>query len=144
MATLYPSIEQLLPHSPPMVLLDSIIEHSASHIICEAPAPDAPDHPLRINGELSVFSGVEYAAQAMAAHAHLCAPFHETPKAGFLVTASKLEAGAERLDAHSERLTIRVNIETQSHSSSRCHFTIEAQHNFLLSGQLTATTQPLP
>ncbi|UTF59719.1 hypothetical protein [Gilvimarinus sp. DA14] len=143
MSVSYPPPEQLLPHAPPMVLLDSIIEHSDSHIICCAAAPVWAQHPLRINGELSVFSGVEYAAQALAAHARLCEPIAAPPKAGLLITASTLQAQAQRLDEFAEELTIRVDIDSRTASSSRCQFTIYAQKQLLLSGQLTAATQEL-
>jgi predicted hotdog family 3-hydroxylacyl-ACP dehydratase len=64
-------IEQNIPHHGRMCLLDEVIEWDAEHIRCRSGTHRLPDHPLRSQGRLGIACGIEYAAQAMAAHGAL-------------------------------------------------------------------------
>lgn len=141
MHTSFPPPETLLPHAPPMVLLDSITECSDEHILCQAQSHLSPDNPLRVEGELSVYAAVEYAAQAMAAHARLTGDQSSGPRKGVIAVASKLCAETLRLDDLPGVLIIRADILARNADSSLCAFTVSANEQLLLSGQLTAVTR---
>jgi predicted hotdog family 3-hydroxylacyl-ACP dehydratase len=64
-------IERNIPHHGRMCLLDEVLEWDAQHIRCRSGTHRQPDHPLRSQGRLGAACGIEYAAQAMAAHGAL-------------------------------------------------------------------------
>lgn len=138
------TIETLIPHAGPMVLVDSITHWDPQHIRCEARSHLEANNPLRQAGELSVYAGVEYAAQAMAAHARLVAekPAGETPRRGFIAVASKLKASVGTLDEIVASLIIEAQVVAQTSDSSLYEFTLYAADTPLLSGQLTAVLAP--
>lgn len=138
-ATLIPDIAELIPHQAPMMLVDSITAWDEHHIICQATSHVERDNPLRDDGRLSVFAGVEYAAQALAAHARLREP-DLPPKRGMIATASKLTPCCQWLDEHTGALTIRVELLASNLTSSMCQFHITCGATDVLSGQLTALT----
>lgn len=123
-----------------MVLVDSITHWDNENIICHSQSHLHPDNPLRDNGVLSIFAGVEYAAQAMAAHARLISPPNSNgrPRKGFLAVASKLTAMAAELDAVAATLEISTHMLAHNADSSLYMFTLRAADTLLLSGQLTA------
>jgi predicted hotdog family 3-hydroxylacyl-ACP dehydratase len=63
-------IEQLVPHSGAMCLLDAVTHWDASHIACSSAAPGA-SHPLAREGAVPAIAACEYAAQAVAVHGAL-------------------------------------------------------------------------
>ncbi|WP_049721083.1 hypothetical protein [Gilvimarinus polysaccharolyticus] len=128
----------LLPHAEPMILLDCITGWDADNIQCTATRHTQSDNPLRIEGVLSVFAGVEYAAQAMAAHARLCAPQQNAPARGFIAVASKLKALAQQLDESPGELHINARKLVQNNDSSLYEFCLSGPQGTILSGQITA------
>lgn len=133
----------LLPHAEPMVLLDCITWWDNDSIHCTAINHTQSDNPLRVDGFLSVFSAVEYAAQAMAAHARLCAPQGQAaPAKGFIAVASKLKAHTEQLDQLAGELLITAHPLVQNNSSSLYEFSVSCQQTPLLTGQITAVINP--
>lgn len=60
-----------IPHQGRMCLLDEVVEWDAQRICCRSGTQRAADHPLRSHGRLGAACGIEYAAQAMAAHGAL-------------------------------------------------------------------------
>src|SRR6185437_14001265 len=97
-------IEEHIPHSGRMCLLDEVIEWDAAHIRCRSGTHRAADHPLRSAGRLGIACGIEYAAQAMAAHGALTAgalragAAHARPAAGFLAGVRDLRLQVARFD----------------------------------------------
>lgn len=132
-----PDIASLIPHDAPMVLLDSITHWDEGYILCRALSHTRADNPLRDAGRLSIFAGVEYAAQAMAAHASLRST-GEPAQRGIIATASKLAPKCQWLDEYSEPLWVRVQLLASTANSSMCQFQITSGATELLSGQLTA------
>ena len=136
----------LLPHAHPMVLLDSIVRWNSDAIVCSSRSHLAADNPLRVGGHLSVFAGVEYAAQAMAAHSRLLADDDAPPRKGFLAVASKVTALAQSrdqnltqsLDQWPQTLTIEAWVMAQTRDSSMYQFRLSVEDKPLLEGQLTA------
>ena len=100
-----------LPHRGPMNLLDSVANWDAGSIDCVATGHREPGHPLRCAGELPVVAGIEYAAQAAAAHGALVAGEGAPPAAGYLASARSVIFHVRRLDdidgplaIHAERI----------------------------------------
>ncbi|HEY7885675.1 MAG TPA: hypothetical protein VIC08_12100 [Cellvibrionaceae bacterium] len=140
-----PPIAELIPHRAPMVLVDSITHWDDKNIICHSESHLSSDNPLRDQGVLSVFAGVEYAAQAMAAHARLISPpkADGPPRKGFLAVASKLTATVAELDTVAAPLVINAHMLAHNADSSLYEFTLHAADTLVLSGQLTAVmTEP--
>lgn len=128
-----------------MVLIDAITGWDDSKIYCSARSHLAADNPLRQEGVLSIYTGVEYAAQAMAAHARLTASSAQTtsqPRKGFLAVASKLKASVQNLDDVTAELEVTVEIIAANDDSSLYHFTLSAAKQTLLVGQLMAVMAP--
>ena len=85
-----------LPHQGAMSLLDAIVEWDDSCVRAVARNQRALDHPLRRGGELPSVCGIEYGAQAAAAHGALVS---RTPSgAGVLASVRNVVMHADRLD----------------------------------------------
>jgi predicted hotdog family 3-hydroxylacyl-ACP dehydratase len=98
-----------IPHSGSMCLLDSVDAWHADGIVCRATSHRAPDNPLRSKGRLAAVCGIEYAAQAMAAHgALLGAEDGRRPRVGVLASVRGVRAYVERLDTLDDALTIEA------------------------------------
>lgn len=135
-------IAALLPHAAPMILIDSLLESTENVLLCSANSHLKADNPLRIDGVLSVFAGVEYAAQAMAIHGRLSREATSSPPVrGFVAVASKLEAHVQQLDAIASPLHIRTERVASNHDSSLYTFTLHAGQQLLLEGQLMAVLE---
>lgn len=135
-------VAALLPHAAPMILIDSVLASTENVLLCCANSHLKADNPLRIDGVLSVFAGVEYAAQAMAIHGRLSRETHSSPPVrGFVAVASKLEAYVERLDTLTGPLHIRTERVASTHDSSLYSFQLHAEQQLLLQGQLMAVLE---
>ena len=86
-----PPVAEVLPQRGPMVLLSSVLEHSADHTVCAVEV--GADTPfLDASGTVPAWIGVEYMAQCVAAHAGLAAwSKAEAPRIGFLIGAKRLD-----------------------------------------------------
>ncbi|OZA11509.1 MAG: 3-hydroxylacyl-ACP dehydratase, partial [Hydrogenophilales bacterium 17-62-8] len=87
-----------LPHQGSMCLLDRVDSWDTQHIQCSASSHRAPDNPLRAHGRLGAACGIEYAAQAMAAHGALLAAADSAPRVGYLASVRAVELKVTRLD----------------------------------------------
>lgn len=85
-----------LPHQGPMSLLHEILEWDANTVRALARSHRAADNPLRRAGELPIACGIEYAAQAAAAHGALVTK--QVCGAGLLASARSVVFHARRLD----------------------------------------------
>jgi predicted hotdog family 3-hydroxylacyl-ACP dehydratase len=85
-----------LPHQGAMSLLDEIVAWNATAIRAVARNASDPAHPLRRAGELPITCGIEYGAQAAAAHGALAS---KNPSgAGLLASVRSVVFHARRLD----------------------------------------------
>jgi predicted hotdog family 3-hydroxylacyl-ACP dehydratase len=89
-------IERNIPHHGRMCLLDEVMEWDAHHIRCRSGTHRLPDHPLRSQGRLGVACGIEYAAQAMAAHGALAGGALAHNSGGALTGPGANRAGRQR------------------------------------------------
>jgi predicted hotdog family 3-hydroxylacyl-ACP dehydratase len=87
-----------LPHQGSMCLLDVVTDWDAQHIRCTASSHRDADNPLRAHDRLGAACGIEYAAQAMAAHGALLAAADSAPRAGYLASVRSVELHVSRLD----------------------------------------------
>lgn len=92
-----------LPHQGAMNLLDAIEGWDEATIRASARRHRAPDHPLRRAGMLPASAGIEYGAQAAAAHGALIAK--AASRGGVLASLRGVAFHAARLD-HAEVLEV--------------------------------------
>ena len=93
-----PAIARLIPHAGSMCLLAEISSWDARSIRCIARSHRDPANPLAAGGRLGAACGVEYAAQAMAAHGGLGGALKQRPMAGYLVSIRGLSLHRAYLD----------------------------------------------
>jgi predicted hotdog family 3-hydroxylacyl-ACP dehydratase len=85
-----------LPHQGAMNLLDEVVAWDAATLHARARNHRAATHPLRRAGELPIVAGIEYGAQAAAAHGALAA---QAPSgAGMIAAVRSVVFHARRLD----------------------------------------------
>ena len=136
----YPDIASLLPHAEPMILLDAVTGWDSQQLRATAQSHLAVLNPLRQEGILSVYAGVEYAAQAQLLHARLTAPAQDNAAShkGFVAVASKLEAQVRELDTVAAPLQIELTQLAANDQSSLYRFSLVAAGQVLLQGELLA------
>jgi predicted hotdog family 3-hydroxylacyl-ACP dehydratase len=131
-------IEDLIPQSGAMVLLDEVIAHDERHMRCLATSHRAPDHPLAHGGTLPVWAGVEYAAQAMAAHFTLQSRLAGRPTLGLLGALRDVRAAVARLDDVAGPLFVAVERLSRDAAGSIYAFAVSAEgERELLRGRAT-------
>jgi len=127
-------IRDLVPHRGTMCLLDAVLEWSAEAITCSATSHRDPANPLRGGEGLAAITGVEYAAQAAAAHGSLTGNFAGR---GYLATLRGVVCSTERLDAEREDLTVRTTQVAAQGGRVLYDFRIDAGGRELLKGRLS-------
>lgn len=98
----WPATVDVLPHRPPMVLVDRIVSHDATQTVCALDITSFT--PFLCDGVVPAWVGVEYMAQCVAAHAGLLAHARgETVRPGLLI-------GARSVDFHVDGFTVGQTI----------------------------------
>lgn len=83
-------ISELVPHSPPMVLIDRMVSHRDDFIHCQVTINSFS--PFCENGSVPSYIAIEYMAQALAAWNGLMSKRQgDSPKIGFLLGVRRLE-----------------------------------------------------
>ncbi|OGU19623.1 MAG: 3-hydroxylacyl-ACP dehydratase [Hydrogenophilales bacterium RIFOXYD1_FULL_62_11] len=124
-----------LPHQGSMCLLDRVDSWDAQHIQCSASSHRAPDNPLRARGRLGAACGIEYAAQAMAAHGALLAAADSAPRAGYLASVRGVELRVVRLDDIATDLRIEAERVSGDDNTILYGFSVFAEQELLLNGR---------
>ncbi|OYY62477.1 MAG: 3-hydroxylacyl-ACP dehydratase [Hydrogenophilales bacterium 28-61-11] len=124
-----------LPHQGSMCLLDRVESWDAQHIRCRASSHRAPDNPLRAHGRLGAACGIEYAAQAMAAHGALLAAADSAPRVGYLASVRAVELNVTRLDDIAADLRIEAERVSGDDNTILYAFSVLAEQSLLLSGR---------
>ncbi len=137
-------IARLLPHSGNMVLLDSVLEYDAHSIHCLARSHHDVDNPLRMDGRLPAWCGIEYAAQAMAIHQGLCAGNATPPLRGFLAVARDVVLTRIDLNGLPGELHIHADKIIAESGRSLYRFHLSGQGQALLSGRVAVVLQGSP
>jgi len=118
-----------------MCLLDRVDSWDAQDIRCSASSHRAPDNPLRAHGRLGAACGIEYAAQAMAAHGALLAAADSAPRAGYLASVRAVELKVARLDDIAADLRVEAACESGDDNTILYGFSVYAGQDLLLSGR---------
>lgn len=125
-----------LPHQGSMCLLDHIDTWDAHRIRCTAVSHSAQGNPLRAHGRLGAVCGIEYAAQAMAAHGALLAEANTAPRAGYLASVRGVELHVARLDDIDAHLSVEAERLSGDDNTILYGFSISAGERLLLSGRV--------
>jgi len=128
---------QHIPHQGDMCLLDAVLEFDAQRIRCRATSHHAPTNPLRAHGRLGAVIGIEYAAQAMAAHGALLAATTPgaQPRAGYLTSARAVECMVTRLDDITEPLLVEAERLSGDENNILYTFALHAADRTILRGR---------
>ena len=128
-------IAGLIPHAGAMCLLDGVLQWDENRIRCVSRSHLAPDNPMRDGGRLAAVCGVEYAAQAMAAHGGLTRRTAGRPRAGYLASLRDVVCHRDRLDDLAGDLV--VDAEQVAHDGERVlyRFTLSVGDVEVLSGR---------
>ncbi len=134
------TIRTLIPHSDDMCLLNQVVSVSEANIECLSVSQTDENNPLRFDGKLSVSTGIEYAAQAMALHGRLgllndaASDLDDKPKRGYIVVLSKVNYMVDYLHVYP---MMRIFCEQlMAHAQgSQYQFTISNGTDCLLEGQ---------
>ena len=124
-----------------MRLIDRVVAHDDISIVCESDSHRADDHPLAIDGVLSIACGLEYGAQAMAIHGALVGgvpdsgPSESAARHGYLVAAFDLTWSVERLDRCASPLTIEAVREFGSDNQVAYRFELSAAGESIMRGR---------
>jgi predicted hotdog family 3-hydroxylacyl-ACP dehydratase len=139
-------IAALLPHGGDMCLLDCVQAWDAVRIVCQATSHRSANNPLRRDGRLGVLAGVEYAAQAMALHAALCASgdAYGAGRAtrGYLASLRGVSFHQERLDLIGDALIVEADCQHREAGRAVYGFTIRAAGQCLLEGRAIVVIEP--
>ena len=141
--TSYPPIVELVPHRPPMLLLDRVLSYDGERVVCETVL--GPDSPFAEQGEVPAVVGIEYMAQTIAAGAGLSArdKGDQAGRTGFLLGCRNLSIAVDSFQI-GDRLTIEARRtwgENQIGSFAR---KVQRGSEVLVEGALTVYQGPLP
>ena len=128
-------IASLIPHQGAMCLLDRIVAWDAVSIRCLASSHRDPDNPLRVSGALPAACGIEYAAQAMAAHGALVGATGGAPHGGYLASLRDVALAVRRLDDLVDDLEITAERQAGTGSQVAYRFGVTAGGRELLGGR---------
>ncbi|MCW8929331.1 MAG: 3-hydroxylacyl-ACP dehydratase [Gammaproteobacteria bacterium] len=133
------NIEERLPHSGKMSLLDKVIQSDNISLTALANSHLNADNPLRLNGTISTINGIEYAAQAMAIHGSLLS---DISQAGYIVSVRNIEIKKPFLpDIKSiekqEPLLIYVKQLMSNENGFTYQFDISCEQESFISGKIT-------
>jgi predicted hotdog family 3-hydroxylacyl-ACP dehydratase len=119
-----------------MCLLDEVLLYDERNIACRATSHRSAANPLRANGRLPALAGIEYAAQALAAHCALveAAPAHAAD--GVLAGVRALALHVDRLDGVEHALEVRAERLIADGPRLLYRFAIEAGGRELLNGRV--------
>lgn len=109
--TSFPTIDQLLPHDDPMILVDRVINILSETVHCQV---DIGDHHLFFNADaqsMPAYVGIEFMAQSVAAWSGFHAKQKgEAPPVGFLLGSRRYQVECDTfkqgqtLDIHAEKI----------------------------------------
>jgi predicted hotdog family 3-hydroxylacyl-ACP dehydratase len=130
-------LQSHLPHRGAMNLLDAIVAWDPTFVHARSTSHRSAGNPLRRAGELPIACGIEYAAQAVAAHGALLSGGVQPAAAGFLAGVRSVQFHAHRLDDIEAPLEIRAEQLGGGASGVLYAFSVGAADMLLLEGRLT-------
>ena len=130
------AIQKLIPQKDAMCLLDSVEFWDDQRIICTSAQHGSVVNPLRTRAGLSTLHGIEFAAQAMAAHGGLTAAGREPPHVGLLLSVRDCVFHCRRLDDIAAPLTIEAEQMGNNDNTRLYRFKVSAQDVLLVEGRV--------
>ena len=124
-----------LPHGGTMNLLDAVLDWDATSLRARVRGHGDPAHPLRRAGVLPITAGIEYGAQAAAAHGALLDSKPSGP--GMLVAVRSVDFHADRLDDVAADLDVAVVHLGGGDAGVLYGFSVSAAGRVLAEGRLT-------
>jgi predicted hotdog family 3-hydroxylacyl-ACP dehydratase len=128
-------LEANLPHQGRMSLLDEIVAFDEASLRAVARTHRDAHHPLRVAGELPAVCGIEYGAQAAAAHGAACS--QKPSGAGFLAGVRAVKLHARRLDDVAGDLTIEARQLAGGDAGVLYAFSVSGDGRLLVEGRVT-------
>lgn len=141
--TSYPPIVELVPHRPPMLLLDRVLSYDGERVVCETVL--GPDSPFAEQGEVPAVVGIEYMAQTIAAGAGLSArdKGDQAGRTGFLLGCRNLSIAVDSFQI-GDRLTIEARRTWGENQIGSFACKVQRGSEVLVEGALTVYQGPLP
>jgi predicted hotdog family 3-hydroxylacyl-ACP dehydratase len=120
-----------------MCLLDEVTHYDERAIACRATSHQSAGNPLRHEGRLPALAGIEYAAQALAAHCALVGAGTDLrADHGVLAGVRAVALRVDRLDDVDEALEVRAERLIVDGTRLLYGFAIEAGGRALLNGRV--------
>ena len=129
------AIQALIPQKDAMCLLDSVEYWDGQRIICTSTQHRSAGNPLRTRAGLSSLQGIEFAAQAMAAHGGLTAAGREPSHVGLLLSVRDCVFHCRRLDDIAAPLTIEAEQMGNNGEARLYRYKVSAQDVLLVEGR---------
>ena len=141
--TEYPPIVDLVPHRPPMLLLDRVLSYDGERVVCETVLEAGS--PFVEQGHVPAVVAIEYMAQAIAAGAGLSARDRgeETTRMGFLLGCRDLAIAVDSFQV-GDRLTVEARRTWGEKELGRFACKVRRGDEVLVEGALTVYQGPLP
>lgn len=138
-----PAIRNLLPHSADMCLIQTLLEWTPEHAVCETRTHLLRPHPLADGDRLGSANLIEYAAQCMALHGALLGQQNGPADAGAAGTHGVL-AGVRRVNLNladlatiAGPLSLRVSLMSGDSKTAIYDFSVSADDKLLADGRAT-------
>ena len=143
MTTTWPPIVELVPHRPPMLLLDRVLAYDGECVTCETVL--RPDSPFAEQGHVPAVVGIEYMAQTIAAGAGLRGREKGGggPRTGFLLGCRSLTIAVDSFQV-GDRLTIEARRSFGENELGVFACKVQRGEEVLVEGALTVYQGPLP
>lgn len=136
-------IQELIPHTGAMCLLDAVTAWDDDSIQCVTDIHRDPAHPLRRQGRLSAVAAFEYGAQAAAVHGGLCAKAAgETAPPGYLAALRDARWFVAELNEIAEPL--QVSARRLLGEAAQCIYAIQVSAAGRLLAEARVTIMPQP
>lgn len=94
----HPAIETLIPHRPPMLLVDEVVDHAGLRVSCRTTIRS--DMPFVANGEIPALVALELFAQSACSLVSLLAGDRGAPMTGGAIL------GTRKLELHTDVLRV--------------------------------------
>jgi len=140
--TAFPPITEVVPHRPPMLLLDRVLSYDGELVVCELVIE--PSSPFAVGGEVPAIVGLEYMAQATAAGAGLSARGKGQPaRMGFLLGCRNLTIAVDSFRV-GDRLTVEARRTWGENDLGSFACQVRRGDDVLVEGALTVYQGSLP
>lgn len=141
-----PAVAQLVPHRPPMLLIDRVIAHGDNVTVCEVEVKADSLFTVERDGrrEVPAVVGIEYMAQTVATFAGMSArKERRAPRIGFLIGCRELRLDTDAFPV-GQVLTVEVRRLFGETDLGSFACTITHGGRTLVTGTLTVYQGPLP